>query len=215
MFGVDDALIGAGIGAVGNVIGGWLGKAGQDDANAANAQMAQKQMDFQERMSDTAYQRAVADMKKAGINPMLAVSQGGATTPGGSSAVMQNSSAPLASGLSSAFNAYSNYIDLDTKRRTNELLAHQSNTEMGKLTNLISQSNVYDAEAELKRSQIPGYHVERDIDTGKYGTILRYLNRLSPTVSSASSLADLANTISKFGKIPSIQNITNRSVHYL
>lgn len=41
---------------------------------------------YQERMSNTAYQRAMQDMRSAGINPILAYSQGGASTPTGGSA---------------------------------------------------------------------------------------------------------------------------------
>lgn len=57
----------------------------QSKANEFNAQEAQKQRDYDERMSSTQYQRAVEDMKKAGINPVLAVSHG-AGFSGGSSA---------------------------------------------------------------------------------------------------------------------------------
>jgi hypothetical protein len=55
-------------------------------ANAFNAAEAQKNRDWQERMSNTSYQRAVGDMKKAGINPILAAQNGGANTGSGATA---------------------------------------------------------------------------------------------------------------------------------
>lgn len=58
---------------------------GGAQANKAKAQQAGEQRAWEEEMSNTSYQRAVRDMSAAGINPMLAYVQGGASTPSGAS----------------------------------------------------------------------------------------------------------------------------------
>lgn len=110
----------------GGLISGGLGLLGGIFGNEANAEEAARnrkfqskeagrQMEFQERMSSTAWQRGVKDMQAAGINPMLAVSQGGASSPSGASgsgsqAVFEDA---LGKGVSSAMEAMRLKKDLD------------------------------------------------------------------------------------------------------
>ncbi|AXH73522.1 MAG: DNA pilot protein [Microviridae sp.] len=72
---------------IGSLITGAAGWFGQQETNKLQAQMQQQQMNFQERMSNTAYQRASADMQAAGLNPMMMFGSGGAaSSPQGSGA---------------------------------------------------------------------------------------------------------------------------------
>lgn len=64
----------------------------QNAAMQYNSAEALANRKWQEEMSNTAYQRAVADMKKAGLNPILAFANGGASTPGGSGATIAGAS---------------------------------------------------------------------------------------------------------------------------
>lgn len=87
---VAAAALGAGASA-------YASHKGAQMQNEAQRQMAREQMAFQERMSNTSWQRAVADMKLAGISPALAYQKGGASSPGGAMPGVQDVLGPAVS----------------------------------------------------------------------------------------------------------------------
>lgn len=88
----------AGVAAFGpSVLSGLASWFGGEQANRRQREAAREQMAFQERMSNTSYQRAVHDMRMAGINPMLAYAQGGASSPGGAQPDINDTLGPAVS----------------------------------------------------------------------------------------------------------------------
>lgn len=81
----------------------FVGKDQQREANEANITNAREQMAFQERMSSTAHQRQVRDMRAAGLNPALSATAGGASSPTGAMATSNPIPSGARAAVSSAF----------------------------------------------------------------------------------------------------------------
>ncbi|AXH76618.1 MAG: DNA pilot protein [Microviridae sp.] len=170
---MDPITAAAGISAISNLAGGLFGTMGAQQQNAANNQMswqmaqfnadqARINRDWQERMSNSAYQRAMADMKAAGLNPILAYQQGGAGTPGGAQASgtpahFENAMTGLGHGVSSAGQAATRAVELQNVAAQTDLNKSQVPLNAAKESEAIQNAHTaariaanYDADTELK-----------------------------------------------------------------
>nr|QJB19062.1 MAG: DNA pilot protein [Microvirus sp.] len=145
-------------GPIGTALSVASSLAGGADANSANKAAAQKQMDFQQYNSNTSYQRAVADLHAAGLNPMLAYSQGGASTPSGATYSAQDVATPAAK-LGNETNSANSAISLQKAQTQNTV----SQTALNNASVIKTQADTLKSRADAQLSSAQAANVAADL----------------------------------------------------
>lgn len=153
MFGLDDAV-------VGGLISGGLSFLGGERRNAAQAEQAASANAFSAQQFATRYQTTVKDMEAAGLNPMLAYSQGGGSPPSGQQAQMQDTVSPAVESFNrtrstAAQNAVQNATVENISADTENKKAQAANIRADTLLKT-AQENLAGASAQQARTTV-GY----------------------------------------------------------
>ena len=158
-------LITAGAG----ILGAGMGFIGGERTNEANARQAALNRDFQERMRATQYQTAVEDMRKAGLNPILAYKQGGAGSASGADYTPGNVGAAAVSGAStatsSALAARAQDMQLENIAADTRLKESQDKTQAALQVQAMAQANQANSQSALNEAVKTRTNVDTLIST--------------------------------------------------
>lgn len=190
MGGPTGAAIGAGFGT--SAAGAFNQAEAQKEANKTNLEIANRQMEFQERLSNSAYQRQYSDMVKAGLNPILAANGGGASSPQGASTTVQAAAPDLSRIVSSG-------VELAQLSREFSLTDAQTTLMKQQVNESVSNQSVNDANAK----QIAQNTIKAQAETSKALAETKKLGVDTKLVNKAidKTQADMVKTIAETGRL--------------
>lgn len=162
------------------LIGGILGSKGADDRNQQSIDFSREQMAFQERMSNTAHQREIEDLAKAGINPILS-GRAGASAPAGVS--VPNLENAAAAGLNSAMQAQLVRAQIDQAEsvaESNQAQAMKARAEAWHISNFggpLAQAQTNSATASVNLQEYQAKQITHAIDFIKQQILTEHTKR--------------------------------------